>query len=142
MRLPDVNVLIYAHREDAERHREYRNWLATQLTGESNFGFSEMILAAVVRIVTNKQIYAHPSSLQHAMRFVNLIRESPHSVRVGAGERHWSIFSQLCSTLKATGNLVTDCYHAALAIEHGCEWVTTDRHFARFPGLRWRHPLD
>jgi predicted nucleic acid-binding protein len=35
-----------------------------------------------------------------------------------------------------------DAYFAALAIEHGCEWITADRGFARFPGLRWRHPLD
>ena len=32
--------------------------------------------------------------------------------------------------------------NAALAIEHGCTWVTTDRDFARFPGLTWQHPLD
>ena len=29
-------------------------------------------------------------------------------------------------------------WFAALAIEHGCEWVTLDRDFERFPGLRWR----
>ena len=38
--------------------------------------------------------------------------------------------------------LSTDAYHAALAIEHGAEWITTDRDYARFTGLRWRHPLD
>jgi len=36
---------------------------------------------------------------------------------------------------------VTDAYIAALAIEHVCELVTTDSDFARFPGLRWCHPL-
>ena len=39
------------------------------------------------------------------------------------------------------GNLVPDAYFAALALESGCEWLTADRGFARFPGLRWRHPL-
>ena len=34
-----------------------------------------------------------------------------------------------------------DAYIAALAIEHGCELITTDSDFARFPGLPWRHPL-
>ena len=29
---------------------------------------------------------------------------------------------------------------AALAIEWGCEWVTMDRDFARFPGLKWSVP--
>ncbi|MGI8538090.1 MAG: PIN domain-containing protein [Mycobacteriales bacterium] len=37
---------------------------------------------------------------------------------------------------------VADAYHAALAIEYGCQWVTTDRDSSRFTGLRWSHPLD
>ena len=40
------------------------------------------------------------------------------------------------------GNLVPDAYLAALAIESGSEWITTDRDFVRFPGLRWRRPFD
>jgi uncharacterized protein len=55
---------------------------------------------------------------------------------------HWSIFVRLCEQANVTGNLVSDAYLAAVAIESGCEWITTDRDFARFPGLRWRHPLD
>jgi len=47
----------------------------------------------------------------------------------------------LCSEANVKGNLVPDAYYAALAIEHGCEWVTTDRDFSRFKGLKWRHPL-
>ena len=37
--------------------------------------------------------------------------------------------------------MVTDACFAALALESGCEWVTTDRDYARFAGLAWRHPL-
>jgi uncharacterized protein len=36
---------------------------------------------------------------------------------------------------------VADAYLAALAIEHGCEWISTDDDFARFPGLKRSHPL-
>ncbi|MEV4174431.1 PIN domain-containing protein [Nonomuraea sp. NPDC049709] len=35
-----------------------------------------------------------------------------------------------------------DAYLAALAIEHGCEFVTCDKDFARFQGLRRRSPLN
>jgi predicted nucleic acid-binding protein len=38
------------------------------------------------------------------------------------------------------GNLVADAWLAAPAIEHGCEWITDDTDFSRFPGLRWRRP--
>lgn len=55
--------------------------------------------------------------------------------------RHWGIFVDPCRAANAKGDLVPDAYHAALAIEHACDWVTTDRDFALFPGLRWHHPL-
>lgn len=55
------------------------------------------------------------------------------------GRRHWALFTGLCRNIRVP--LVTDAYIAALAIEHWCELVTTDSDFARFPGLRWSHPL-
>jgi predicted nucleic acid-binding protein len=58
------------------------------------------------------------------------------------GLEHWRIFRDLCRRANARGNLVPDAYHAALAIELGCEWLTLDRGYGRFPGLAWRHPLD
>jgi predicted nucleic acid-binding protein len=60
---------------------------------------------------------------------------------VRPGPRHWEIFVDLCRAGRATGKLVPDAFHAAVAIEHGCEWVTTDADFSRFPGFRWSHPL-
>jgi hypothetical protein len=51
------------------------------------------------------------------------------------------IFRDLCRAANAKGNLIPDAYLAALAIECGGEWVTMDREYARFPGLRWRSPL-
>ncbi|MEK7270556.1 MAG: PIN domain-containing protein, partial [Planctomycetota bacterium] len=66
----------------------------------------------------------------------------PNCVLLSPGKRHWDIFSGLCRKAGAKGNLIADAYLAALAIETGSEWITTDRDFARFPGLKWRHPLD
>ena len=66
----------------------------------------------------------------------------PHRVEVAPGPRHWSIFARLCERADARADLVPSAYLAALAIEWGCEWITSDRAYARFPGLRWRHPLD
>jgi hypothetical protein len=60
---------------------------------------------------------------------------------VRPGPRHWSIFARFCREIGARGNLVPDAFLAALAIEAGCEIITCDRDFARFTGLRWRHPL-
>ena len=74
--------------------------------------------------------------------FADGIRKQPNCVFIQPGERHWEIFARLCKEAGVKGNLVPDAYLAALAIEAGCEWITTDRDFSRFPGLRWRHPLE
>jgi uncharacterized protein len=52
-----------------------------------------------------------------------------------------AILEDLCRHAGATGKLAADAQHAAVAIEHGCTFVTTDADFDRFPDLRWRHPL-
>jgi toxin-antitoxin system PIN domain toxin len=79
--------------------------------------------------------------LDDALGYVEAIRQHPRVVPLRPGVRHWDLFADLCRRGTVRGNLVADAYHAALAIESGAEWVTTDRDFARFPGLRWRHPL-
>lgn len=76
------------------------------------------------------------------MECVASVRDHPNAVTLTPGERHWGIFQRLCREANAKGNLVADAYLAALAIETGAEWITTDRDYARFSGLRWRHPLN
>jgi toxin-antitoxin system PIN domain toxin len=140
--LADVNVLVYAFREAAPRHAEYREWLGTHLASREAFGVSELILGGVVRVVTHPRVFAPASRLERALEFVEALRAQPNVILLAPGPRHWEIFTALCRQADARGNLVADAWHAALAIEHGCEWITTDRDYARFAGLRWRHPLD
>lgn len=142
MILPDVNILVYAHREDAGRHVEFRRWLEGALQGPEPLGVSELVLSGFVRVVTHPRIFDPPTPLMDALAFAELLRTHPACVPVRPGARHWTLFADLCRDSGARGNLVADAYLAALAIEHGCEWVTTDRDFARFRGLRWRHPLE
>lgn len=141
MILPDVNVLLYALRKDSQNHTGYRSWLESLVNGEMAYGMSPQVLAGVIRIATHPRIFQRPSRLEDAMAFVSILVEQPHCQIVQPGERHWGIFRELCERAKATGNLVQDAWFAALAIEAGCEWITTDRDFARFEGLRWRAPL-
>ena len=142
MILCDVNVYLYAFRRDAEHHVQFRAWLERSLNADPAVGISELVLSAVVRIATHPRIFGHPSKIEEALGFAHFLLEQPNTVRVLPGPHHWNIFTQLCRKVEAKGNLVTDAYLAALAIESGCEGITTDRDFARFPGLRWRHPLD
>ena len=142
MNLLDVNVLVYAFRKDSERHQEYRNWLLAVLHGEAAFGLSEQVLSGVVRITTHPRIFIQPSPLREALGFTAALRDHPLCRIIRPSSTHWSLFTDLCSRADARGNLVTDAWFAALALESGCTWITTDRDFAKFPGLKWRHPLD
>lgn len=141
MTLVDVNVLIYAHREDAPHHTAYRQWLENTLNSQSAFGLSELVLSGFLRIVTHPKIFTPPSSLKDALTFANQLRNHPNTVILNPGNYHWAIFTELCEKAGAKGNLIPDAYHAALAIETNSEWISTDGDFARFPKLKWRHPL-
>lgn len=142
MILLDVNVLVYAHRHDRPEHARMRAWLDAVLDGDEAFGVSDLVLSGFLRVVTHPRVFAEPTPLPIALDFVHVVRNRPHTVDVRPGTRHWEIFSALCRAVQARGNLVADAFLAALAIESGGEWMTTDHDFARFPGLRWRNPLE
>jgi toxin-antitoxin system PIN domain toxin len=141
MLLPDVNVLVYAHRQDGPEYALYRAWLEELVSADAAFGMADIVLSGFLRIVTNPRIFARPTPVKLAVSFAEELRAQPNCVTVAPGPRHWSIFSRLCLEAGAKGNLIADAYLAALAIESGSEWITSDRGFSRFPGLRWRHPL-
>ncbi|MDP7112834.1 MAG: type II toxin-antitoxin system VapC family toxin [Myxococcota bacterium] len=142
MRMPDVNVLIYAHREDGHpEHAAYARWMTELATGAEPFALSSVALSGLVRIVTNPRVFRRPSTVDEVFGFVAELRQRPTARLLTPGPDHFDIFEDLCRRSDATGKLVADAYHAALAIEHGCTWASTDADFARFPGLRWEHPL-
>jgi toxin-antitoxin system PIN domain toxin len=141
MILPDVNVLIYAFRRDMPQHSICRPWLDDIVSGDSRFGISPMALSAVVRVTTDTRIYKVPSEADEVFRFCDNLLGQPHCQVVEPGERHWDIFKDLCITTDTRGRRATDAWFAALAIESGCEWVTFDRDYARFPGLKWHLPV-
>jgi hypothetical protein len=140
MILPDVNVLIYAFRKDLPQHAVCRSWLDHVATSDARFGLSPMTLSAVVRVTTNPRMHRIPSTVEEAFRFCDNLRGQPHCQIVEPGERHWDIFKRLCIETGTRGARVSDAWFAALAIEWGCEWVTFDRDYARFPGLKWQVP--
>jgi len=139
--LPDVNVLVYAHKENVADHQHYLRWLKGILGGVAAYGMSEFVVSAFIRIVTHPRIFDPPSTSAVALKFASEVLNRPHCVRIIPGPRHWGIFTSLVQETKSKGNLIPDAYLAALAIESGCEWITTDRDYSRFPGLKYRHPL-
>jgi toxin-antitoxin system PIN domain toxin len=138
--LLDVNILVNAHRKDAPHHGPLRLWLEDLINGDQAYGTSDLVLSGFLRIVTHTAIFNPPSAMTDALDFCKQVRDQPHCAHISPGPRHWEIFTGLCRESGVKGNLVPDAYLAALAIESGSEWITTDRDYSRFPNLRWRHP--
>lgn len=141
MILPDVNVLLYAFRSDSVDHERYRNWLSSVVNGPEAFGISRQVLASVIRICTHPRIFVRPSKLEEVLEFSKILLQQSNVTLIEPGDRHWSIFEKLCRECGARGNLVQDAWFAALAIESGCQWITTDRDYARFSQLNWSPPI-
>jgi toxin-antitoxin system PIN domain toxin len=127
-------------RPDAPHHEVCRPWLEGIVKGDARFGLSRLALAAVVRITTHSSPFKSPSALTEVFRFCDFLLGQPHCQVVEPGERHWGILRQLCVETDTRGRRVSDAWYAALAIEWGCEWITMDRDFSRFPGLKWSLP--
>lgn len=141
MMLMDVNVLVYAHREDVKEHLAYRAWLESVINSNTAYGYSELVLSGFIRVVTHPKVFETPSSPEVAIAFAQQIRSSEQAVCLAPGRNHWDLFLQCVQSISAQGNDIPDAYYAALALEWDCDWVTTDKGFRRFKGLRVRHPL-
>lgn len=141
MILTDANLLLYAYNHDAAEHDAARLWLEGQLSAPDLFCFAWQTITAFLRVSTNARAFTHPFTAVEAEAVVAEWLERPQAVVLTPGERHWEIFSNLMIAGQATGPLVMDAHLAALAIEHGCTLATTDRDFARFPGLQVINPL-
>jgi toxin-antitoxin system PIN domain toxin len=142
MRCVDVNVLVYAHRPESERHEDYRSWLDEARRGPEPLGLWDAVLTGFLRIVTHPRVFREPTPLELGLGFLESLRAGPACLAIGPGDRHWPLFVELCRGAGATGNRVPDASLAALAIEQNATLTTADRGFARYPGLRWEHPLD
>lgn len=141
MILCDVSVLIYAFRSDSDNHPLFKSWLESVINGPSAYGIAPQVLASVVRICTHPRIFKIPSSLTDVFQFCSALLQQPNATVIVPGDRHWEIFETICQKSESKGNIAQDAWFAALAIEFGCEWITTDRDYSRFDGLTWRAPF-
>lgn len=119
----------------------HRAWLDGLVRSDEAYAVSDQVLSSFLRIATHPRIFHPPTPIDAALEFANAFRSQPNAVTIAPGVRHWEIFQRLCRAAGARGNLIPDAWLAALAIESGCEFITTDRDFARFPDLRWSPPL-
>lgn len=142
MKLTDVNLLLYALDATAARHRAAKRWLEEQLSGAETFAFAWIVLLAFLRLSTSPRVFEHPLEPAEAFEILEGWLAQPCVTVIDPTERHHAVLRELLEPLGTAGNLTTDAHLAALAIEHGAELCSCDSDFSRFPGLRWRDPLE
>jgi len=140
--LVDANIVLYAEDQLSLLHHRVHEWWDEQLSGSSPVCFSWMVLCAFVRISTNPRVFETPLSLDQATVRVQSWLDQPCVRIISPTQSHWKVFQYLLVNGQAVANLVTDAHLAALAIEHGCELISTDADFARFPRVKWRNPFQ
>jgi hypothetical protein len=141
VKLPDTNLLVYAMDASAPRHGPARAWLDAQLSGTETIAFAWAVLLAFIRLSTNPRVFTSPLAPNEVFAVIDGWLGQPSATVVHPTERHAAILRELLEPLGTAGNLTSDAHLAALAIEHGAELCSSDRDFARFPGLRWLDPL-
>lgn len=141
MILLDANILLYAEDQLSPLNLRARTWWDAQLSGGSPVCLCWHVIGAFIRISTNARVFAHPLSLDQALARVESWISHPSMRIVQPTERHWSVFRRMILEGQAVANLVSDAHLAALALEHGCELMSTDADFSRFRGIKWRNPL-
>lgn len=141
MILVDANILLYAEDSLSPRHKDARVWWDDQLSGTDPVCLCWTVVSAFIRLSTNPRAFERPLALEQALARVRSWLDQPCVKIIQPTERHWAVFQQMLLDGQAAANLVTDAHLAALAVEHGCELVSTDADFARFSSLRWKNPL-
>jgi uncharacterized protein len=142
VKLPDVNLLLYAVDAAAPRHAKARAWLEDVLSGTEEVGFAWAVLLGFVRISTNPAIFEEPLEAADALGYVEGWLDRPVASIVVPGPDHITLMRELLQPLGIAGNLSSDAHLAALAIEHGADLCSSDTDFGRFHGLRWIDPLS
>ena len=138
----DVNLLLYAYDSACAEYKGARAWLETVFSGQEPVGLPWQTVSAFLRIHTNSRLPGDRFNMEQAARVIDQWMELPQVRLLVPGERHWSLYRRMLLEGRVRGPLTTDAELAALTIEYGGVLFTTDRDFARFPGLRWVNPLE
>ncbi|HTA12602.1 MAG TPA: type II toxin-antitoxin system VapC family toxin [Solirubrobacteraceae bacterium] len=141
MKLPDINLFLYAYDSGSRKHAGAKAWLEQTLSGSETVGLAWAVLVSFVRLSTRRVATTEPFEVEQAIGFVEEWLAQPCATVVAPTHRHPAILRDLLGPLGTAGNLTSDAHLAALAIEHGATLCSCDNDFSRFPGLRWEDPL-
>lgn len=138
----DTNILVYAHRADAQWHENAERAVRSLAEGSTPWAIPWPCLYEFLAIVSHPRIFKTPTGASGALDQVEAWLESPSQVLIGEPDGHWPELRALVTQSRVTGPRVHDARVAAICLAHQVrELWTADRDFSFFPGLKVRNPL-
>jgi toxin-antitoxin system PIN domain toxin len=138
----DANLLLYAYDSVSPKYRQAKDWLVRTLSADYPVGIPLQSIGAFLRVATDPRLPGERFTMEEAVRIIESWLEPPSVSLLSPGDQHWPHLRLMLIKGQVRGPLVSDAQLAALTMEVGGELYSTDRDFARFPGLRWKNPLE
>lgn len=142
MIIPDINLLVYAYNSDAPFHADAKAWWESCLSNPGVVGLPWAVILGFVRIMSSNAVFSDPMEPLEAISHVRSWLDCSQTQIVTPGPRHLRILADIMESARTSGRLTTDAHLAALAIETQSQLCSNDVDFARFPGLRWKNPIE
>ena len=137
----DVNVLVYAFRQDSVKHEECRDWLNKQIRDRNGLVLIDIVLVGFLRICTHSKIFREPSSISEATNFLAVMISNQNVSLTSSTPETWHTFSRILDKTNVQGNKIPDAWLAAISIERNLTWISTDSDFNLFPDLKLQNPF-
>ena len=139
----DTNLLVYAHRRDAEFYSAAADCVRSLAQGRAAWAIPWPCLHEFFAIATHPRIYDPPSTRAQAIAQIDAWLSSPSLVLLSESPGYWDRLRDTLDTGKVIGPMVHDARIAALCEAHGVrELWSADRDFGRFGSVvTVRNPL-
>ena len=138
----ETNILIRAHRRDAETHAAALECMRRLTEGGLPWAIPWPCLHEFIGIVTHPNIFKPPSTLDEVLTQIDVWLGSPWFVFLHETGDHLVHLADVLRASKAAGPKIHDAKIAAICLAHDVrELWSADRDFSKFPGLHVVNPL-
>jgi toxin-antitoxin system PIN domain toxin len=136
----DTNILIYAHRPEAEQHQRAVRAVRGLIEGAARWALPWCVAHEFVAVLT--RLGPRPAPPEVALEALERLLGAPNCTPIAEPHGYLRTFADLLRTSGARRELIYDARIAATCLAHGVsELWSADRDFGRFPALKVRNPL-
>ena len=139
----DTNLLVYAHRRDAEFHSNAADCIRRLAENKAAWAIPWPCLHEFYAIATHPRIYEPPSTRTQAIEQIDAWMASPMLTILSESPGYWDQLRGMLDSGRVAGPMVHEARIPALCVSHGVrELWSADRDFGRFESeLSVRNPL-